>query len=944
MTAPKIKVSFNTPQQFSSQFLKNIVNLRFFVPNSQTIPSGTPVDLVILIPELDYSVTLKASIISCIDNETARTTGRKPGMYFRIDRSQIETIKKLNYFLTQNPTYNRLIPSDIMDGAQTPSPYPAGAAPPQPESQKAAPPPGEGAPPPHAGMETPVSPTAEKQTAPRDTDGHRADIGTGPGPSLAGDRVEELRQIIRDRDSVDLFDTDEEPIKPEIKTYRSDDAKREFTSAERERLEPVSTFILDLTKAMLRSGYYSPDHPGSQEAKRGIYQEFQSAIADTSDMTLAKHEIKGRTDVLISGILEDQVSLRALIGSEQAAIFIPKLQEYYSRKSLISFSLKKNLTLQHFEDFIDIMSDPKVDKGTEGEVGTLLTSALIDRGITEVSTVFMDDVLMLDVSLPWRVEMAIQRLAKDLKVLPMFKDKSSEEIQEMKIRIIKDIVRPLREPHMLKDIVVNAHIIAKNVAQVKVEDLEHTIVQAFPMEILLPTSVYVFDELTRLNEELADHPDHPVLLERLSGVKRILKWVSERVVKEGVTGSEPFLQQLYNHNILTFEELPEAVQDHINTLKIVEDFKDDSNYYMNLFIQATDENDMLLMLRFFRRILPHLMEEGSYKHLLFITREVIKKFKTDPRFRSSDQPALSNPISFIWKDSLELLEKSFEKEDKETRAQVEGIIKLLGSMGVDVLIDVLMSSDNRSVRKTAVNTLIEMGDVAFNAIIAILEDANNPWYLHRNALVVLAQLGNPKAIDMVTRLLAHSNPRVREEALATLVALQGESTEPKIARALADPDVSVRRRAVSCIGKLRLHSSRIVQDLVEILSQDDGKDPDERQKIIRLKVEAINSLAAIGNISVDQDSRVEDLFLDLLLSEKKWSKKLFKKVRLSSGDEEQETAIQDAALRGLWKIGTRKVVKGLEAFAEKSEKSMALKAKEAIKQIRSRGDSKAESA
>jgi HEAT repeat protein len=479
---------------------------------------------------------------------------------------------------------------------------------------------------------------------------------------------------------------------------------------------------------------------------------------------------------------------------------------------------------------------------------------------------------------------------------------------------------------------------------VKVEDLEHTIVQAFPMEILLPTSVYVFDELTRLNEELADHPDHPVLLERLSGVKRILKWVSERVVKEGVSGSEPFLQQLYNHQILTFEELPEVVQDHINTLKIVDHFKNDSHYYMNYFIQASGENDMLLMLRFFRRILPHLMEDGSYKHLLLITREVIKKFRAEPHFLSSDQPALSNPISFIWKDSLELLEKCFEKEDKETRGQVEGIIKLLGAMGVDVLINVLMESDNRSVRKTAVDTLIEMGDVAFNAIIAILEDAENPWYLYRNALVVLAQLGNPRAVDTVTRLLNHSNPRVREEALSTLVVLRGESTEPKIARALADPDVGVRRRAVSCIGRLRLHSSRIIRDLVEILSQDPGKDPDEKQKFILLKVEAVNSLTAIGNVPVDQDSRVEDLFLDLLLSEKKWSKKLFKRVRLSSGDEEQEKAIQDAALRGLWKIGTKKVIKGLEAFSEKSEKSLALKANEAIKQIRSRSETKAESA
>jgi len=54
-------------------------------------------------------------------------------------------------------------------------------------------------------------------------------------------------------------------------------------------------------------------------------------------------------------------------------------------------------------------------------VGELLTKALVEQGISHVSTVFLDDIIVLEKNLPWRVEMAIQRLAKDLKVLPMFR-------------------------------------------------------------------------------------------------------------------------------------------------------------------------------------------------------------------------------------------------------------------------------------------------------------------------------------------------------------------------------------------------------------------------------------------------------------------------------------------------------------------------------------------
>ncbi|MEJ2068079.1 MAG: hypothetical protein P8Y09_09090, partial [Deltaproteobacteria bacterium] len=371
--------------------------------------------------------------------------------------------------------------------------------------------------------------------------------GAGLPAGLGGERIEKLREMIRDRDSAMKIEKGEgdsiaPPPPPQV-----DRVKREFSSSERERMGPVVDFILGLVKAMLRSGYYAPDHPGSKDAKEGIYNDFQTAVVDKPDLTLLNQESKERSDVLISGILEDQVSLRGLIGSEQASIFIPKFKEYFNRKSLVSFSMKKVLTLHEFNDFIDIMSDPAVDKGESGEVGSLLTNALVQKGITEVSTVFMDDMIILEQKLPWRVEMAIQRLAKDLKVLPMFRGKSEEEIQGMKIRIVQDIVRPLREPHMLKDIVVNCHVIAKHVAVIDAEDLEQIIVKSFPMQILLPTSKYVFEELTKIDEELKERPGHPALTNRKEGVKRILKWVSQRVVTEGIEGSESFFEQLYFH-------------------------------------------------------------------------------------------------------------------------------------------------------------------------------------------------------------------------------------------------------------------------------------------------------------------------------------------------------------------------------------------------------------
>ena len=148
-----------------------------------------------------------------------------------------------------------------------------------------------------------------------------------------------MQTIISDRDSVARVSRKEAALPPPV-ISTADHVRREFAPQERERMQPVAAFILNIAKAMLRSGYYAPEHPGSKKAKEGIYTEFKTAVGDRPDVTLTSQESQGRFDVLISGILDDQVSLRGLIGIEQAEIYMPKLKDYFSRKNLVSFSIK----------------------------------------------------------------------------------------------------------------------------------------------------------------------------------------------------------------------------------------------------------------------------------------------------------------------------------------------------------------------------------------------------------------------------------------------------------------------------------------------------------------------------------------------------------------------------------------------------------------------------
>jgi len=897
----QVKIRYATPEAFVGQYLRYIVNCSFQLTSAQAPEIGTPVDLTIFIPGFDDPFIIGGTVTSVISLGQEKDGPLKKGITIRFDTIQAERIGRLTNALMQNGTYRRLLEPE-KDTGRSPTPR-AGTA--------------------SDGDSTGAS-------------GRRAGTVYGT-PRLPSEdrRFEWLRTVISDRDSVPRAARKEDTPAPVV-TPTGDRVRREFAPQERERMQPVAVFILNIVKAMLRSGYYAPEHPGSKKAKEGIYNDFKVAAGDRPDITLTSQETQGRFDVLISGVLDDQVSLRGLIGIEQAEIYMPKLKDYFSRKNLVSFSMKRGLPLGHFEDFIDIMSDPARDRGTEGEVGSLLTCALVERGITEVSAIFVDDLIIFELKLPWRVEMAIQRLAKDLKVLPMFKDRTAEEIQNIKIHIIRDIIRPLREPHMLKDIVVNAHVIARHVAAIDSEELEQTIVKSFPMEILLPTSRYVFDELTRLKEELIHKPGHTGLTNRLISVKRILRWISARVLAEKLEAGNTFFEQLYFQDIVTYDELPDQIKDHVNTLALVKDYQESHDFYIEKFVGTNNQDDILLFLRLFRRILPYLLEQRQYELISFFNRAVLAKFQEHPEYRNSELLPLRVPVQFIWKDSIDILGGLFEEETENARDAIQRIVKLLGPAGASILVHVIIESKNKYARKTAVETLTGMGDVGHAAIVKILTSPANHWYVYRNALLAFSRLGQPGEAQLVNRFLSHDNPRVREEALSTICALEAAACEPKLLRALFDPDLGVRRRAVMCIGGIPLTSPRIVSALVGILTIDEEAFPKQKQPITELKVETINTLSSIGNRPLGDGRTVEEILLDQVLPEKKWGKKLLERITPVIKKKDPDYILQTAALKALWKVGTDRVLPGLAEFAAKADTAMVNRTKETIRQIQMR--------
>jgi hypothetical protein len=128
---------------------------------------------------------------------------------------------------------------------------------------------------------------------------------------------------------------------------------------------------------------------------------------------------------------------------------------------------------------------------------------------------------------------------------------------------------------------------------------------------------------------------------------------------------------------------------------------------------------------------------------------------------------------------------------------VHRVVKETGASAVDVLLDTLDHSTDRTVRRRVLDLLIGLGAIAEATLMARLEGA--PWYLVRNILVALGQmpvLSDPSAI---IPFLTHEEKRARQEALKVLLR-QPTTRDRAVSEALEGGDPALIRIALAALG------------------------------------------------------------------------------------------------------------------------------------------------
>ena len=907
MEKKAIKLNYRSAERFSKDYAL-LKKGKIFLPSKTFLPLKSTLILNFTVPEFENEFTVSGVVNKILDEELAAQLNKPTGMLLSLPDGPEKILKELSSILSTNKTYQDLLGlTHHAAGSEFAEDQPSTII--TKDSVAAT----------ESAFETDLI------SQPPENDMKDVEGITPQEDSKAKLSLDWLRKAVAQEEVV------REDVPPPEITVAPTTEKKDLTLEERKKVKPSGDFLIDLTKAMLRSGYYSEDHPGSEGAKQGLYEKFKTCLGESRQVEITKQETRKKSDILITGILKEPVNVRTLVGASMAELFVPKLTEYFKRKGLVSLAIKNDINLEQFENFVDIMSDPKADTGQGSKIGHTLSKALVKHGITEISTVFMDDLVMLELNLPWRVEAAIQRLAKDLKMLPMFQGKSDSKIQNLKLQIIQDIIRPLRYPEYLKDLIINCYIIAEHVDGIEKDSLEQVIIEAFPLDTLVPTSQLIFDELNALREKHSKDLDNPALVRRVEGVKRILKWVARRLVLEDVSGAQSFLEKLYLHEILTFEELPLDVQYLVNTIVMTRDAKSHVSAYVRRILYAETTDDAMVLVKFCRRVITSLFKDNEWKIALLLTRATDKASKENEVF-SKEKKLSPNPQRFIYKDLTKELVTAYNKVEESDRMIINNIAELLGSQGIEILSNVLSDCDDRQVRKTATDALIQRGEMARQWVLKALENPEQPWYLLRNALMILRFVGKgQQGIDRARNFVSYAHPRVRDEALNVLLTLKAGDIEQLIINALDDPDDKVLWRATNALSELSPLSEDSVAKLIEMIKTGIPEDPQAATTHSRKVSNIIRALGTMVNIKNIQ--LIEEVILDTAQVISGQKKGILQRLKKTSSPEEK--SILSAAIATLGKIGTSRS----EAFLDKlagAKTAQAQAAREAAQNIKLR--------
>jgi len=229
-------------------------------------------------------------------------------------------------------------------------------------------------------------------------------------------------------------------------------------------------------------------------------------------------------------------------------------------------------------------------------------------------------------------------------------------------------------------------------------------------------------------------------------------------------------------------------------------------------------------------VLEGLMSRGDFRHArrtIEFYREMLGPSRDLPEpLRAQVRQALlqaGDPKRIL------MLEAILDSSEGATLSDFSSLMILMGKDVIPSVVQLLSAANKMKTRRFLCDILAELGKMDIDYLISRLND--DRWYLVRNLIYVLGNIGDPKIVKDLARFIRHSRFQVRRAVFHALDSMEDLGAEKLLMHFISDPDSSTRISAVKSLGRRNIREA--LSPLSEVLSAEDfhGKELAEKREI-----------------------------------------------------------------------------------------------------------------
>jgi HEAT repeat protein len=587
--------------------------------------------------------------------------------------------------------------------------------------------------------------------------------------------------------------------------------------------DQVVEFTVTLVRALHRVGQFEPATANFPRVRARLWKELgrlQRTQPEIGYLIGPPAVAGGPPELWVDGTSPTRVELRRIVGSSIGGAFVLQLLEYMQRRGLVILAFSRGITELEWNAFLEIMSEPFVDKNPAGE-GQRLSRALLAKKVVHASLVCDAEQAQVQGDLPWQVRLAYARLLRDLRAEAASADFAPTRLLEQSERLIAGMAYSyFRKFDVIRQMLIRADIVDRllhetpALREVKALGL---IVHGLPIVSLHGTTNLVFKELRTADQA----PPEPAASVLRAITERMLKMPSSRQVDET-------LRAMCRRQIVPITRLPVELQEWVLAESWVDALRTDPAAEPPR--GSADSNPVRILQKgaryaFTQKFFPQA--SGILQRIGILDRKAVPAVFDVPTVEAV----------------LEILPTGADEK--------RGMLALLeqgGQTAANSTAMVLTTSEQK-VSEMAAWILTQMKGAGVAAALRALDQDIEKEETARLLLGCVAGKAPESAAPVFIRQLAHKSPRVRRDALTALAAANPATADLHVARALADPDESVRIRALLLCAGSGVGGAKVIPRAIKIVSEDARGAPPQ---VVRAAIEVVIRRWEAGALAVVQ--------------------------------------------------------------------------------------------